>query len=412
MPVTSTTLADDQGKFIADTLVERSELLHKLPQLCESVKLPSGMAETAEFVKFNRTDIPVDTLTEGVTPEETTFTISKQTITVDKWGMYIGLTDVVEVTTKHPVLNEALDLVADAMARCQDYNIAEVLNDGTSVQFWDGTRANMVSITSNDTFEAAVFNKARVAMNDGGAKPRMGDLFAVVVGPQVEGDILAETATVGSFTAAAQQQDMGALERGAVQDWLGFRIIRSNFMPQFTKISTFTGPTPTTGGALSGTVYHKVTRKSTTRGFEEGIQAEDSDAMGSNTRLPFVAPSTVGYVYNIYAGSVTGDGNLFLVKENLRPGATFNLDALLTSGVNPPATPDDGVTVHPMYVFASKAVDNVEISELNMGAGITPKGRSDSDPLQQRRKVGAKWNAKAGIRNSFAARLILLASAF
>ena len=412
MPVNSTTLANDQGRFIQDKLLERSELMMKLEQFTEKVPLPNGNGETAEFIKYNRTDVPVDQLEEGVTPQETTFSISRQTITIDKWGMYITLTDVAEVTTKHPVLNEAMDLVGDAMARCVDYNIAEVLNDGTNTQFWDGSRATRADITSTDNFEAAVFNKARADMNDGGATPRAGDLFIIVCGPQVEADILAETAAIGSFAATAQQQSKDKMEKGKVGDWLGFRIIRSNFMPKFTRISTFSSVAAAAGGALSGTVYHKVTRKSLTRGFEEDIQVQNSTAMGSDTRLTFTAPSTAGYVYNIYAGTTTGDSTLFLARENLQPSGVYHLDAVPTSGNNPPTTPAASITVHPMYIFGAKAVDNVEISALNLGAGITPKARTDSDPLAQRRKVGAKWNHKAGIRNSFATKRIELVSAF
>lgn len=414
MPVTSSVTADDAGKFIQDALIDRTELMHKLPQFAEKVKLPSGNAKTANFVQYNRTDVPVDKLTEGTTPTETPFTITTKSITTDQWGLYIALTDVIEVTTKHPVLNEALDLVADAIARCQDYNIAEVLNAGTNVQYWDGTRANRGAITASDTFKAAVINKARADLNDKAVPGRAGDMFIAVIGPQLEADIINEATAVGGFTAAHQTNAEGVskLERGVVGDWLGVRFVRSNFMPKFTRIATVAAPTPGAGGSLSGTVHFKVTRKSLTRGFEEDIQVAGSQAMGGDTRLPFVAPSTAGYVYNIYAGSAAGDANLFLAKENLAASATYNLDTLPTSGQNPPATPAASVTVHPMYIFGAKALDNVEIDELNMQGSITPKGPSDSDPLQQRRKVGAKYMSKAGIRDQDRVKRVELASAF
>lgn len=414
MPVGTSALSNDASKFIQDALIERSEQLHMLPQFCEKVSLPDGNAKTAYFIKYNRTDTMVDKLTEGVTPAETAFTITQQSITVDQWGMFIALTDVGVVTTKHPVLNEALDLVADAVSRCQDYNIAEVLNAGASHQYYDGSRATRGAITSTDIFAAGVFNKARATLNDNGAPPRAGSLFIAVCGPQVEADIVNEATTVGSFTAAHQTNSEGnkKLEMGTVGDWLGFRVVRSNFMPKLTRLST-SGWTisDTTGGSLSGTVYYKITRKVTTRGFEEDIAAEANNAM-TNNRLAFTAPSTSGYVYNIYAGSVTADANLYLVKENLAPSAIYNLDSLLTSGTNPPATPAASITIHPIYCFAGKAVDNVAIDSLTMKGTITPAGANDSDPLQQRRKVGAKYAQKAGVRDSTRVLAIELCSNF
>lgn len=412
MPVTSTTLANDQGKFIQDSLIERTMQLHKLPQFGEKVSLPSGMGSTAEFIAYNRTDVPVDKLTEGVTPSETTFTISRQTITVDKWGLFITLTDVGLVTTKHPVLNESIDLVADAIARCQDYNLAEVLADGTNIQYWDGSRANRAAILSTDTFQASVAHKAAVGLFDDGAPGRNGDMYVAVCGAQVLGDVMAEAATVGSWSAAMQQTGKSELEKGAVGDWLGFRWVKSNFLPKYTRIATFSAPTATTGGSLSGTVYHKVTRKSLTRGFEEDIQAEANTVMSANTRLPFIAPSTAGYVYNVYAGSATGDANLYISKENLAPSATFNLDTLATSGANPPATPPSGVTIYPIMMFGAKAMDVVDLNELSVTGSITPGGVSDSDPLGQRRKVGSKYAQKGGIRRSVNFKWTELASAF
>lgn len=411
MSVTSTTLANAQGKYISAQLIERSELLHRLPQFTNKVQLPSGMGKTAYFTKYNRTDVPVEHLTEGVTPVETAFTISQQSIQVDFWGMYIALTDVAIVTTKDPVLNEALDLVADAIARTKDYNLAEVLNASTSAQFWDGTRASRDDITSTDVFKAAVFDVARADLNDDAAPPSAGDLFVVVCGPQIEADIMADATAVQSFAASASQQKMEAMEKGKVGDWRGFRVIRSNFLPKFTRLTHGFTVTDIVGGSLSGNVYYKITRKSLSRGFEEDISTQTTVAM-SNTRLRFAAPATAGYVYNIYAGTVTGDATLFLAKENLAASGTYDLDTAPTSGTNPPETPAASITIHPMYVFAAKSVDEIELNELAMQGKITPKGSSDSDPLEQRRKVGAKYASKAGVRDSTRFKRIELVSTF
>lgn len=413
MAVKSSDLANDQGKFIQDSLIERSEQIHKLPQMCDPVTIPDGNGKTAYFIRYNRTDVPVDKLSEGVTPSETPFTITQQSVTVDEWGLYITLTKVGLLTTKHPVLNEALELIADAIARCQDYGIAEVLNDGTNTQFWDGTRASRAAITSTDVFKKEVVLKAVTGMADAGAPPpSMGGNYIAVCSPQIMADMLNESAAVGSFGAAAQQQDLEALKKGFVKSWLGVDWVKSNFLPKFTRIATVSAPTAGAGGSLSGTVYHKVTRKSLTRGFEEDIQVEANTAMGGNNRLTFTAPSTSGYVYNIYAGTATGDANLFLAKENLGAGQTYNLDSVPSSGDTAPATPAASITIHPIYLFGKSAVNNVDLAGGRMTGGVTKQERTDSDPLAQRRKVSASYISKAGIRDSDRMKRIELVSNF
>jgi len=410
VPVTQSTLAQDAAKFIQDALIQRAVLLHKLPQFCEPVQLPVGMGLTANMMLYNRTDTMMAPLTEGVTPTETPFTLTSQTVTVNQWGLFIALTDVAVVTTKHPVLNEALDLVADAIARAQDYNIAEVLNAGTNVQYWDGSRATRGAILATD-----VFNKARKDLNRQGAPPREGDLFVAVFGPAIESDVIAEAAAAGAYTSVASQfagsGDTRRMVMGQVLDWLGFRCVRSNFLPEWQQIALIT-PTTSAGGSLTGTVQYKVTRKATQRGFEEVIDLGNSIAMGGNGTLNFLAPATAGFVYNIYLGTVAGDANLFQAFTNLAAGATAVITTMPVSGLNPPATPPSGVMVHPIYCFAFKAVDYVSIDGLAIAGSITPRGPTDSDPLQQRRKVGAKYAQKAGIRDQNRAKRIEMASNF
>lgn len=416
MPNLSTVFTNDQNRWVADKLISRATLIHKFPQLCEDVGLEDGNGKTANFIVYNRTDIPQAPLAEGVTPVETPMTIGQVQITIDQWGLFITLTDVGLFTTKHPLLNAAIELLADAIARVQDFTICDVFNFGsTNKQFWDGTRADRSAVTATDVFKKEVFLKAAVTLRNGGAGERKGEFFVAVCDPNVEADIINET-NGSSFTGYSLLQshsgEVEKVERGTVGAWLGFQLIRTNFIPNFKRF-TFSGSfTATTGGALSGTVYYKVVRRSTQRGFGEEINVEANTVMGANTRLQVAFPATAGFAYDVYTGTATGDSNLRLTIQGATPGTTVNVDAVPSSGDVVPTTPGSGVTVHPIYMMGSEAANWVKSSPLTHKGLVTQPSASDSDPLIQRRKVGSKYAAKAGIRRQFALLIVELASNF
>lgn len=421
MPNASTVFTNDQNRWVADKLITRSMLIHKFPQLCEDVELDDGHGKTANFITYDRTSIPQKPLTEGVTPEETPMSITLTQVQIDQWGLFIALTDVGLFTTKHPLLNAAIELLADAIARVQDYTICDVFNFGaTNKQFWDGTRADRSAITATDVFKKEVFLKAAVALRNRGGGEREGGFFIAVVSPNVEADIINET-NGSSFTGysllQAHSGKVEKVEKGTVGAWLGFQLIRTNFIPRFTRITAVTSANfaGDTGGSLTPATnyFFKVVRRSTTRGFAEEMTVEITVSSGvGGTRIVFTAPSTSNYAYDVYAGSVTGDSNLRLHTQGVPASGTAVIDSIPTSGDTAPTTPASGVTVHPIYMVGKEAANWVKASPMTQKGVITGDKASDSDPLMQRRKVGSKYMAKAGIRRQDAVLIVELASNF
>lgn len=412
MPTLSTTFSPTGSrKFMQDQLIKNNLKTAVTKQLLMPVSLKPGDGKTAYMNNFPRIAVPTQTLTEGVTPRETPMSFSQQSVTVDHYGLYVALTDVGVVVPKDPVLQQALALVADAITRLEEYtNLDAMTIGGTTVTYWDGTRANRAAITSTDVWKESIPIAAKAYFRGKGAPAMKGTLYVALTTPEIIGDIGGNSAAVQSMQASLNgSNDISDLRNGNVGNWRGFIWMESNMLPVWTRVTLFS-PTATTGGSLSGTVYHKVTRISTTDGFEDEIQVEGSTAMGADTRLTFTAPSTSGYVYRVYAGTVTGDANLFLAKDSLAPSETYYLDAVPASGRTPPATPAASVSVHPIYILAAEAGNFVDLNAINLAPTITPPGENDSDPLGQRRKVGAKWSGKMGVRDQSRLQRIELAS--
>jgi len=406
MPATSANLINDTNKYLSKRYIARAELLNRFPQLCDSEPLPQGNGRTANFVRYDRPPIPMAPLSEGVTPTETPYTISTYTVTPDQYGLFMSVTDLGELSTKSPQMQRIVELLGDAIARVYDWTIADVLLAGSSFQYWDGSLANRAALVAGSIFRKDVFGKALVTLRNNGAPARQGQYYVALLSPNIEADILNETAGAG-FTGyallKAHAGDTGPLEKGAVGEYLGFRLIRSNFLPRFTRFTNTMTVTPQTtlGTLATATYFWKVVRRSIQRGFSEEMTVEGSSAVtGPNGRVDFVAPATAGFVYDVYFGSVTGDANLRLALQGVLPSATGQVLAVPSSGATAPGTPAAGLTIHPVFCVASEAIDWVPLAGSNVEGMMTPKTASDSDPLIQRRKVGSKYAAKAGVRDN------------
>lgn len=406
MPSTSASLINDTNKYLSKRYIARAELANRFPQLCDSEPLPQGHGRTANFVRYDRPPIPMSPLSEGVTPTETPYTISTYTVTPDQYGLYMSVTDLGELSTKSPQMQRIVELLGDAIARVYDWTIADVLLAGSSFQYWDGSIASRAALVAGSIFRKDVFGKALVTLRNNGAPTRQGQYYVALLSPNIEADILNETAGAG-FTGysllKAHAGDTSPLEKGVVGEYLGFRLIRSNFLPRFTRFTNTMTVTPQTtlGTLATATYFWKVVRRSIQRGFSEEMTVEGSSAVtGPTGRVDFVAPATAGFVYDVYFGSVTGDANLRLALQGILPSTTQSVTAVPSSGATAPGTPAAGLTIHPVFCVASEAIDWVPLAGSNVEGMMTPKTASDSDPLIQRRKVGSKYAAKAGVRDN------------
>lgn len=414
---TTSTFGSAIGKFISSKLIELSDQQHKFPQFCNDISLEGGNGKTAYFYLYDRIPIPMAPLAEGVTPDETGMTNSEQSITVDEWGLYITIASMAGLTIHHPVFNIAMERIADAVARVEDFTIAEVILASTNKQFWDGTRANRAAVTATDVYKKEVLAQAKVTMDVAGATPREGDVYSLLTDPNVAMDIVNETAG-GAFSGAtllsAHAGDKAPLEKGFVKEILGFRIVKTNFIPVYKRRASDLTATAEAGGSLAAVQHFiKVVRRSVNDGFSDEISTEDSSITpAANDRLKFVAPSTANQAYDIYVGVATGDANLFLAVQGLQASGIAYVTVAPTSGLTAPATPAASVNVHVAVAFGKYSTDCVKLAGARVTGMMTPKGASDSDPLDQRRKMGSKFAQKAGVRNTRDTLVIELASTF
>lgn len=429
------TLSVDRDKFLAAKLLERSYLKLVAHSVCEKVQQPKGSGTTGYFVRYSRMNVPTASLTEGVDPSDNTIALEEVTSTLDQWGDVLTITDVAVLTTKHPLMQIAMELLSDNAARVIDREVQNVWLAGTNV-FYGGSATSRSAITSTDYITDSLLHKVRITMGRAGAPPRDGpanmsekaagraasgsllggNSYVAICDPAVTADIINNSASGGLWVSIAQYQNKMAVYNAEVGTYLGFRWVETNFIPRFTLLgntttavvsgNAFGTGTPTVtavdgGGSLTSatTYYYKVVRKDLTRGFAEQISIEhttSSAATGNNESFTFAFPSTSGYAFDLYFGSATGDSNLKLVSANIAAGTTTTVTSVPTSSTTAPANvKSDGTVsaVHPIFVHGKGSCLWVGLQNLQF---MTSKDEATTDnPLKLRRTLSYKFMAKA-----------------
>jgi N4-gp56 family major capsid protein len=442
---TSTTgnLNLDQEKFLVGKLLDRSYLNLVMGSLCDKLQMRDGAGRTAYMVRYKRMNVPVATLTEGSAGTSSNFEVEEVTVTLDQWGDWLEITDVAQLTTKHPVMQQSTLLLADNAARVMDREICVVMLAGTNIIFGDGSVTSRNAINETMTISDGLLKDARAQLANDGAPAygspagdakevatgfSRGQGYILVCGPEIVNDISSPSVSYGTFVSYANFNDSSKLLTAEIGKWLNFRVLETNFIPRFTRLGNTTiavasaadfgtgtpvvtaldGPA---GGTLtSATSYaYKVTRKDLLRGFEESISiihTTTSTATGNNEGFSFAMPATAGFVYNVYfdkTSASTTDAGLGLVASNVAAGATATVLAVAaTAAAQPPgsvgsATNTTIALIHPVFIVAQSALAWVGFYKPRML--MSPNTATKDDPLAQKRTVGYKFFGKAVIKD-------------
>ncbi len=218
--IVNSVITSDQEKFLVNKLLDRSSLRLVMGGLCDQISMREGAGLTAYMVRYKRMNIPLSTLTEATTPTQSTFALEEVTVTLDQWGDFLEISDVAQLTAKHPIMTQCVELLADNAARVMDREITIVMLAGTNIQYGDGSVTTRATITSSMTISDTIIQKVRVTMVNAGAPPRGGPSgdakqvattgnfqnglsYVAVCGPEVIGDIQRPSNSFGTWVSAA-----------------------------------------------------------------------------------------------------------------------------------------------------------------------------------------------------------------
>lgn len=415
---TSNQFAGDLSPYIAAKtlpLVRRQLVVY---QFGDPATLPKGQGTTYMASRYNRVPLPFAPLAEGVPPPGQTMTLQQVAAQAQQWGDKITITDVAEMTIKHPLFKKAVELVALQLAETMERNTFVNLMAASQINYVN-SRGSRAALVAGDVMNPHEINRAVAMMvnlgaprfsgdeitnmkldaNAGGAKasnnPRKMPHYVAVCHPFVVGDFSENATVVQAWTFS----DLNRLYNYEAGEWRGSRFCQTNMCPSFTGVAQVNGA-PVAGGALTaGNYFIQVTGQDTQNQYESRIyQPSAVIAVGAAGAVQVTMPATAGFTYSVYIGTTASPFNLGLSVSGptqgplqgqatqLAPGAVVTVTAFGMAQV-PPAAPATGITVYPTFLFgrgayAQVVLDNAKFTYL--------KDADKADPLNQLRIVGWK----------------------
>lgn len=417
----SSTFSADIENYIQQKVLRLVDRQLVAYQFGQSLRLPKQRGTTYTASRYDRVNLPFAPLSEGVPPVGEAMTLVQVNATAQQWGDTITVTDIADMTIKHPLFQTAIKLISMQMAETLERNTFNNLLAGTQVNYVN-SRGSRAALVAGDVLNTHEINRAVGALRTIGApefmgqnaedekvtagKPSMASKdprgfqhYVGIMHPLVEQD-LGENAT---WVLAMSYSDINKLYNNEIGTWRGVRWTQSNMVPFFVGVTTTTGAGATTGGALAANTYYiQWVGAVTQNGYENqiyqisaGIVVGGSGAGSITTTTPNVA----GYTWNVYIGTssaattnlaVSGSGPTTGPLAGQAVGIPSNTAITLTGvGVArvPPAAPANGVTVFPNFIFGEDAYGQVMLDDPKMTYLQTA---DKSDPLNQLRIVGWK----------------------
>jgi N4-gp56 family major capsid protein len=230
---TTSQLSADLQTYFSKKLLVQAQYQTVLDQFAYVEKIPSASSKTISFTQYADLTPATTPLTEGTPPTDTQLSTSAITATIDQLGAYVTLTDLAELTVKHPVVQKATELLGVQAARSYDRTINSVVVAGTNVVYAGGQTAR-ANIAAGNVLTITEIRKAVALLRNNGAQEFDDGNFVLVVDPSVETDLMGDTTlqstVIRNFPTLSSLKD-NENYKGTITRFAGVTIVRSNNVP-------------------------------------------------------------------------------------------------------------------------------------------------------------------------------------
>ena len=189
---TGNDLSPEMKTFYDKNLIRLAEPLLVHDRFGQEKPIPRGNGKTIEFRKFSKLPKALTPLTEGVAPDGQALNVTAITATVQQYGGYVKVTDLLQLTAIDPVITEATELIGQQAGRTLDTITREIITAGTNVAFANGKTAR-TGLAAADTLKVIDIQKAVAALKAQDAPMLDGGYYAAIIHPNVAYDLMRDS---------------------------------------------------------------------------------------------------------------------------------------------------------------------------------------------------------------------------
>ena len=233
------TLAGELKTFYDTEMLENARVEMFYAQFAKRQPLPQGRGKTVEWRKWN-TFAKADKLTEGVIPTGQKFGMSSKTGSINQYGTYAAVSDVLEMRAYDDVILGATEEMGASLAETQETLIRDALLTNTNVLYCDNITLATGAVASTPT-SCATMEASTTAMSmmtpDMVAKavtklkkdrvPTINGKYYAVIHPSVAYDLRKSDAWIEAHKYAATTE----IFNGEIGELHGCRFIENVFAP-------------------------------------------------------------------------------------------------------------------------------------------------------------------------------------
>lgn len=352
--------------------VAKTKWVHQ--QFGQKRTIPKNEGKTVKFRRYElfTPDAVTQKLAEGVKPAGQTLSQTEVNATVDQYGAYVEISDLLDLTAADPVIRDSVELLGEQLGTVVDWVTRDAMRAGASAHY-AASRLNMKSITGSDKMTIAELRKAVKTLKKSKARPFGDGNFVCIVDPDVSYDIQNDQL----WKDIAVHADPERAYRGEIGRLFGIVFVE------------------TTEGYVSEQSVLNAVYAATTASTAFVLKNDPTDA-----EVAYLSKggNKIKVGSTEYTLASTGSYTAATKTVTLSAAATLTADAVVYSedagacAASDATVPYKGTDVHHTMLFGSDAYGVIDIA----GSGaiksiIKPLGSAGTaDPLDQISTVGAK----------------------
>ena len=223
-------LSPEMKTFYDMTLIDEAtaNLVHD--QFGQKRPIPKNGGKTIEFRKFAPLAKATTPLTEGVTPDGKSLTVTAITASVAQYGDYITQSDVLELTSLDNTILEATKLLGRQAGATLDTIVRDVLHSGSNVTYCpkvgaDGAETEVKSRDALDTTSQLTVKVLQqvVAKLRGQNAPTINGKYVAIIHPYVAYDLMRDPEWIDAHKYANPTN----LYEGEIGEIAGVRFVQT-----------------------------------------------------------------------------------------------------------------------------------------------------------------------------------------